>query len=1031
MKFLRYDSTRAMSLVLLMTLLLGVPRLAYAQKEWNTWYFGNFAGLDFNSGVPVGLANGMMHQWEGCASISDRRTGRILFYTDGDTVWNARHQPMPNGTGLFGHISSSQSATIVPMPGDSNRYYIFTASAGEYWDGAHPNLGVNYSIVDMTRDAGFGDIVRKNANLMPQATEKLVAVRHANGRDYWVVAHAWGSNEFHAFRVSRSGVLPAVVSAAGSSHQGDPYNTIGVMKVSPNGKKLALAGYTMNLVQLFDFDNITGRVSNPLQLPSDTWEYGVSFSPDNSKLYIAQSSDATSHIYQYDLTSGFPLAIIASRMLIATSPIKYGDMQIGPDKKIYVAKDDDWLGVINYPNVGGTACGYEPQGPFLQVEKGRQRYSVWGLPNVMTSDLTAIDSSVVPPEAHFLPSRTAICAGESIDFVDQSLVNPTKWEWSFPGGSPSSATVRDPSGVRYNTPGTYTAMLVASSPNGDDTARVDIVVHPLPLVVADADGSKNVKICVGGSKTLHGSGGISYRWSPAVGLSCTDCQNPIASPTVTTTYTLTATNEFGCPSSDQITVTVNALPTASAGPDRDICPGGAVQLEASGGVTYSWSPRVGLDCYDCRTPIASPMTTTTYKVIVANASGCLDSDEVVVNVRPTATADAGPDVTICPGTGTTLTASQGTAYTWSPSESLDCSDCRSPVATPDSTTTYTVQVMTPNGCVATDSVTVRVRPRPSVDAGLPVTICLGDSVGLRASSGVSYNWSPAAGLSCTTCRSPVARPSSSTTYTVAVTDADGCVGTDTVTVSVDPAPRTVRAHIARTYGVYPGTRLDIPVILDESLDLAHVDELVFTLHYDSRMLRLRNGTSADSLGSLLRRTLLAGWSMDVLDSSVGSYSVRLTAPSGEYLQGTGKLLHLSFLSYLGGSVSSELPFTIDLLSSGCTKVETDPGLAKIDSVCGLDLRLITGGPSMYSLGQNRPNPFNPTTEISFSLGLDGPTTLVIYDAAGRAVAKLVDQYMEPGEYRVTWDATGFPSGLYYYRLTSGVWSTTNRMLLRK
>lgn len=1031
MKFLRYDPTRAMSMILFMALLLGVPTGAYAQKEWNIWYFGNFAGLDFNSGVPVGLADGMMEQLEGCASIADRHTGRLLFYTDGDTVWSARHQPMANGTGLFGHYTSTQSAIIVPMPGDSNRYYIFTASAGEYVDGAHPNLGINYSVVDLTLDGGFGDIVRKNVNLMPRATEKLVAVRHANGRDYWVIAHAWGSNEFHAFRVTRSGISPAVVSAVGSSHQGDPYNTIGTMKVSPNGKKLALAAYTMNLVQIFDFNNITGQVSNPLQLPSETWEYGVSFSPDNKKLYVAQSTDALNHLYQYDLTSGVPIVIIASRTLIATSPLKFGDLQIGPDKKIYVAKNDDWLGVINYPNVGGTACGYEPQGPFLQVQKGRRRYSLWGLPNALTSDITAIDSSVVPPEARFTPSRTSICAGESIDFADRSLVNPTKWEWLFPGGNPASSTSRNPSGILYPTSGTYVAMLVASSPNGDDTARVDIVVHPLPVIVANADGSKDVQICVGEQQKLHGAGGISYQWSPSAGLSCTDCQDPIASPVVTTTYTLTATNEFGCFSSDQITVTVNPLPKASAGSDQQICPGGSVPLAASGGVSYAWSPHVGLDCYDCRTPVATPKVTTTYKVVVTNASGCRDSDEVVVEVVPTATVDAGPDVTICPGTSTMLTVSPGLEYAWSPSSGLSCTDCRSPVAAPDSTTTYTVQVTTSSGCLAFDSVTVRVRPRPLVDAGDPATICLGDSVGLQASSGVLYNWSPAEGLSCTSCRSPIARPSTSTTYTLTVTDANGCVGTDTVTVSINPAPRRVKAHIARTYGIYPGTRLEVPVILDEPLDLARVDDLIFTLHYDPQMLQLRNGTLADSLGLLLRRTLLAGWSMKVLDSAAGSYSVRLTAPSGEYLKGTGKLLHLSFLSFLGTSVSSELPFTIDLLSSGCTRVETSPGFAKIDSVCGLNLRLITGGPTAYVLEQNAPNPFNPTTEIRFSLGLDGATTLVIYDVSGREVATLVDQYLQPGEYHVTWDATGFPSGLYYCRLTSGVWSRTNRMVLRK
>lgn len=182
---------------------------------------------------------------------------------------------------------------------------------------------------------------------------------------------------------------------------------------------------------------------------------------------------------------------------------------------------------------------------------------------------------------------------------------------------------------------------------------------------------------------------------------------------------------------------------------------------------------------------------------------------------------------------------------------------------------------------------------------------------------------------------------------------------------------------------------------------------------------------------MLKETLLAGWTATVLDTTDGSYRVKLTAPAGTYLQGTGRLLRLRFLTFLGGSLTSELPFDITILSSRCTRVVTAPGFAKIDSVCGLNQRLITGTALGYALDQNNPNPFNPTTEIKFSLGLDGPTTLVIYDANGKEVVTLVDEYLQPGTYGVTWNALDFPSGFYYYRLTSGDWSRTNRMMLVK
>src|SRR4051812_8983429 len=94
--------------------------ISFAQKEKNIWYFGNKAGVDFNSGSPVVLHDSKMNSWEGCASIADRNTGQLLFYTDGVTIWDRNQNTMSNGSGLFGHRSSTQSALIVPMPGDTN-----------------------------------------------------------------------------------------------------------------------------------------------------------------------------------------------------------------------------------------------------------------------------------------------------------------------------------------------------------------------------------------------------------------------------------------------------------------------------------------------------------------------------------------------------------------------------------------------------------------------------------------------------------------------------------------------------------------------------------------------------------------------------------------------------------------------------------------------------------------------------------------------------------------------------------------------
>ena len=136
----------------LLLLLFCVPFTSFAQKQGNIWYFGFKAGVDFNSGNPIGISDGAMSTEEGCASISDAN-GDLLFYTDGDTVYNRNHNVMPNGHGLLGNISSSQSAIIIKKPNSDSLYYIFTVDG---WTGN--NGGLNYSVVDMVLDGGNGDV---------------------------------------------------------------------------------------------------------------------------------------------------------------------------------------------------------------------------------------------------------------------------------------------------------------------------------------------------------------------------------------------------------------------------------------------------------------------------------------------------------------------------------------------------------------------------------------------------------------------------------------------------------------------------------------------------------------------------------------------------------------------------------------------------------------------------------------------------------------------------------------------------------
>ncbi len=350
-----------------------------AQKQANIWYFGQRAGLDFSNGIPVAITNSMMTTDEGCATIADS-AGNLLFYTNGINVWNSRHRLMPNGYKLMGHRSSTQSAIIVPKPGSSNFYYIFTT------DLQSQAYGLRYSLVDMNRQDGYGDIMDKNIFKTSPIAEKITAVKHQNNREYWVIAHKWNSDAFVAYLVSDKGVsINPVTTNIGTPYKGKGSGAIGCMKASPDGRKIGVAIWRdFNRFEVFDFDNATGKLSNRITIEPYPEAYGLEFSPDGSKLYGTTNGIASvePQLWQFNLKAGNKLAINSSAILIATSSSdKIGTLQLAPDGKIYLARQDEtYLGVIHLPNAGGWSCRYVDQG----VSLGERKCKL-GLPNFMQS----------------------------------------------------------------------------------------------------------------------------------------------------------------------------------------------------------------------------------------------------------------------------------------------------------------------------------------------------------------------------------------------------------------------------------------------------------------------------------------------------------------------------------------------------------------------------------------------------------------------------------------------------------------------
>jgi gliding motility-associated-like protein len=307
-----------------------------------------------------------------------------------------------------------------------------------------------------------------------------------------------------------------------------------------------------------------------------------------------------------------------------------------------------------------------------------------------------------------------------------------------------------------------------------------ILQQPPLLVTTTGDTSICVGSCTNISATVSsGNSPFTYTWTPNVGTGPGPHQ---VCPTATTTYQVIVSNGLYS-DTDSVVVTVHPLPVADAGADTTICIGNSVQLNASGGTSYLWSPVTGLSNLNISNPTATPATTITYYV-VASSGSCTDTDSVTITVLPQPIADAGMDVTICEGESVQLNASGGNSYSWSPSTGLSDANIPNPVASPSLTTHYVVTVY--NGqCYDSDTITVTVVPLPFVDLGPDINIDKSTPVILTANtSATSFAWSPANNLSCSTCQSVTVTPDTTTTYYVTVWDNNGCIGTDSVTIFI-------------------------------------------------------------------------------------------------------------------------------------------------------------------------------------------------------------------------------------------------------
>ncbi|HTA83065.1 MAG TPA: PKD domain-containing protein [Bacteroidia bacterium] len=407
-------------------------------------------------------------------------------------------------------------------------------------------------------------------------------------------------------------------------------------------------------------------------------------------------------------------------------------------------------------------------------------YTVTGTTSSCNSatQTVAITVNPSPTVSIALTGASSICVGDTMGMMASGA---TTYTWA-PAGS---LTVSTGNYVVSNPIVTTTYTVTGSAAGCSGTSTQVITVIPTPTISVTPTSPS---VCSGVGALLTASGGTTYSWSPATGLTATTGASVTANPLSTTTYTITGVNG-SCSATDSVVVTINSSPTVAITPSgsTSFCAGDSVGLAASGAATYTWSPSAGLSSSTGALITAKPITTSTYTVTGINGS-CSATQTIVINVSASPTVSVSPgSASVCSGSGANLTASGATTYSWLPVTGLSANTGASVVATPTVTTTYTVSGTT-GSCSASQTVVITVGTTPTVNVTPPSsTICSGTNVGLTASGATTYSWSPATGLNKTTGTSVTASPTITITYTVTGTTGV-CSDTQSVVVSVNPSP---------------------------------------------------------------------------------------------------------------------------------------------------------------------------------------------------------------------------------------------------
>jgi len=739
--------------------LLGTLQAQVPQEHYANWFFGEKAGLSFKKGGTafVGVEaskSGALQSLEGCSAISDD-AGRLRFYTNGLTVWTKEHRQMVNGFGIKGDTSSTQSVMILPQPNKPDIYYIFTLTQGITGNDLY------YSIVDMTKQKGFGEVVSRNALLAKNMSERLATIVKNNGEDYWIITHEANSDRFFTFSFDQNGVNSSpIISQAGSQHVGT-CGSIGYMKVRCNQLAVAISNCAIatneDRVEVFAFNNNSGQITRHTRTFKVPNAYGVEFAATGSALYI--SGWHGGHLWKAlmapDPVDDTLIIIQKSNAYGNLSEINsFGALMMGPDGRIYLAKNKSgFMDVIDEDGV------YKPNEISLEGKKSR-----FGLPNIPQFHCTSESDGdgdeddedggcSIPPT--FIDVNDTICMNYSVK-VTAKLVAPPHttvtgdvlWHFGDPRlDSLGNTSTSNPAYHRYEYPGVYYIKLYRKCRNSTKYLLVDI----RPVWVFDCAGIVANDVCIGDSTQFSFVNGnnlaiSSITWDfgdPSSGVNNTsNLLNPKHLYTRVGTYVVTARVVYanGYTRTYVKQVKVYPPPVVNLGKDINLCAGDvlpAIYAQCSLDSTltdYLWHDG-SKRCFYITKGDEEFISLTVIRL------GCPATDTVWVLQD---SLSLGPDRRICPGDSVVLSPnSRWEEYKWSTGDDTTTISTNSTLVV--KTAGKFVLTASREGCTLTDTVEVFITTPPDPRFPADTLICPPDeSLFLdvnQADTAVTYLWS--------------------------------------------------------------------------------------------------------------------------------------------------------------------------------------------------------------------------------------------------------------------------------------------------